>query len=65
MGDLALPIVLAVKDEATAFWCFVVRSICQTQLLKENDLILRKFGLLLVIRSSQFALGQGFVPAAA
>lgn len=23
MGDLALPIVLAVKDEATAFWCFV------------------------------------------
>ena len=26
MGDLALPIVVAVKDEATAFWCFVVGS---------------------------------------
>jgi hypothetical protein len=25
MGDLALPIVLAIKDESTAFWCFVVR----------------------------------------
>lgn len=23
MGDLALPIVLAIKDESTAFWCFV------------------------------------------